>query len=120
MYFNVKILDQNLHHIYRNCFASISVNTEMIESKYEIKIPLVVNRINFDHKADCLPKEEAYFELRMFLNDVKQQITLNPLLPISQLYEKKRYKKNSMIHLPDYADVKGQFKKIRGKVRRYG
>ena len=74
----------------KDCYASISLETEMIENNYQIKDPMVVTRINLRHKDGCLPKEEAFFEIKVFLNKVKEQIILNPLLPIQQIYEKER------------------------------
>ena len=78
---------------------------------------MIVNRFNMRHTAECLPKDETFFEIKDFLKKVKEKIISNPLLPIQQIYEKQRgeAKQSSTTTFPDYEEVKSQFKWLRSK-----
>ena len=66
----------------QKCFASISLETEVIDGHVQVKEPFIVNRINMRHTPTCLPKDESFFKTSEFLKTVKEQVALNPLLPL--------------------------------------
>jgi hypothetical protein len=101
---------QYMYVLHKKCFASISLETEVIDGHVQVKEPFIVNRINMRHTPTCLPKDESFFKISEFLKTVKEQVALNPLLPLQQIYEKQRAaekQKDSTTTLPDYEQVKG-------------
>ena len=85
--------------------------------KNKLVEPFVIERLNLKHKDTCLPKEDGDFVRNRFLQDVKEKIKENPLVPTQQLYENQRAEERTQSEtpLPDYFDVKCRFTRLRSK-----
>ena len=101
----------------KNCCASISLKSVLVDGKNTPEEPFVVIGLNLKHKETCIPKLEDDFVQKKFLQIVKEKVQINPLVPIQQLYENQRAeeRKQTQTTLPDYYNVKDRFKRLRSK-----
>ena len=101
----------------KNCCASLSLKAFAFCEKSKVEEPFVIERLNLKHKDTCLPKEDGYFVRNRFLQDVKEKVKENPLVPTQQLYENQRAEERTQSEdtLPDYFDVKNRFIRLRSK-----
>jgi len=57
------------------CYASISLRVD--KATMEIQEPYVISNINENHKINCVPKNDSYFDVRDFMKKVKNKMKEN-------------------------------------------
>ena len=85
------------------CYVSISLRV----LNNEIKEPFEISHRNENHKDNCLPRNDKFFEIRDFMKIIKTKLTENIAKPTQQVYEevKAAHRVISDTTLPDYSEV---------------